>query len=301
MARQLEQPDQRAADDRPQGQREAGHGGPHAQRVGPGLAVRVDVPDDGQGAGLADAAAPNPMIDPAGDQPVDVARQRRHDRAGAEDGDPDEHDALAAEDVAEHAGDQHEAGERQGVAVDHPLQRRDPGMQIALDIGQADADDRVVEEGEEEDGAQGGQRHRLGSRAEPALADLKIGGGLRSRSDPRSNGHCCHQRVPTLNFPRKNHFQGELCRVARFEIRSLMEHELTPVAPAAAGVGADQEGLMIAALEPVQDRPFDPGRALGQDGAAGWPVRPFDALEFVDPVATVLPEPRGEFSLVLTE
>ena len=34
-------------------------------------------------------------------------------------------------------------------------------MEIALDVGQPDADDRVVEEGEEEDGAQGRQRDGL--------------------------------------------------------------------------------------------------------------------------------------------
>ena len=121
------------------------------------------------------AAAPIPMITAAGDEPVDVPRQRRHDGATAEDGHPDEHDSLAAEDVAEHAGDQHEAGEGQRIAVDHPLQRGDAGVEIALDVGQADADDGVVEEGEEEDPAQRGQRKGLGGRSEPALLDVEPG------------------------------------------------------------------------------------------------------------------------------
>ena len=117
------------------------------------------------------AAAPIPMIDPTGDEPIDVARQRGHDGAATEDGDADQHDPLAAEDVAEHPGDEHEAGECERVAVDHPLQRGDPGVQIALHVGQADADDGVVQEGEEEDSAQGGQRKGLrgGDRARPRL------------------------------------------------------------------------------------------------------------------------------------
>ena len=71
--------------------------------------------------------------------------------------------------------DQHEAGEGQRVAVDHPLQRGDAGVEIALDVGQADADDRVVEEGEKEDPAQGGERQGLGGRTEPALLDVESG------------------------------------------------------------------------------------------------------------------------------
>ncbi len=174
MARQLENPTSNAADDRPQGQREARDRGPHAERVGPSLTVRVHVPDDGQGAGLAGRGA-DPHDDAAGDEPVDVPRQRRHDGATAEDGHADEHDALAAEDVPEHAGHQHETGEGQGIAVDHPLQGRDAGVEIALDIGQADADDRVVQEGEKQDTAQRGQRERLGGRSEPALLDVEAG------------------------------------------------------------------------------------------------------------------------------
>ena len=112
---------EKTADDRPEGQSETRDRGPHAERVGSRLAIGVHVPDDGQGAGLAGRGA-DPHDDAAGDEPVDVPRQRRHDGATTEDGHPDEHDSLAAQDVAEHSGHEHETGEGQRVAVDHPLQ-----------------------------------------------------------------------------------------------------------------------------------------------------------------------------------
>ena len=134
------------------------------------------------------AAAPMPMIDAAGDEPVDVGRQRGDDGPGAEDRDAGEHDALATEDVAEHPGRQHEAGEGQRVAVDHPLQRGDARVEIALDVRQPDADDRVVEKGEEEDRAQRRQRDRLGRRTEPPLLDLEPGGAPGDASAPLAAG-----------------------------------------------------------------------------------------------------------------
>ena len=48
-------------------------------------------------------------------------------------------------------------------------------MEVALDVGQADTDDRVVQEGEEEDATEGGQGDSLGTRSEAALLDLQSG------------------------------------------------------------------------------------------------------------------------------
>ena len=166
------EPHQCARDDRPQGQGEARDGRPHPQRVGSGLAVGVDVADDRQGAGLAGGSA-DPHDDATDDQPIDIARQRAHHGPGAEDRHSGEHDALAAKDVAQHPGRQHEAGEGERVAVHHPLQGGDARVQVALDVGQPDADDRVVEEGEEEDGAQDRQGDRLRRRAQAPLLDLQ--------------------------------------------------------------------------------------------------------------------------------
>ena len=99
------------------------------------------------------------------------------DRTGAEDGDAGQHDLLAAEDVAQRPPGQHEGGEGQGVAVDDPLQRRDAGMQAALDVGQPDAHHGVVQEGQEQDQAERGQGRRLGPGPETALLDLQAGHG----------------------------------------------------------------------------------------------------------------------------
>ena len=63
------------------------------------------------------------------------------------------------------------AGKGQGVAVDHPLQLADRGVQVALHVGQHHRHDGVVEEGQEEDEQQGrqGQRPRSGSRHDPQV------------------------------------------------------------------------------------------------------------------------------------
>src|SRR5205823_4815225 len=82
-------------------------------------------------------------------------RDRRDDGAGAEDDDTGEHHLLPPEQVAERAAREHQRGEREHVAVDDPLQAADADAQRRLDVGERDADDRVVEEGEEKDRAEG--------------------------------------------------------------------------------------------------------------------------------------------------
>ena len=89
-----------------------------------------------------------------------VGSDRGDDRAGAEDGHAGQHHLLAAEEVADGAEAQHEAGEGQGIAVHHPLQLAHRGVQVALHVGQNDRDDGVVEEGQEEDEEEGRQSRR---------------------------------------------------------------------------------------------------------------------------------------------
>ena len=48
-------------------------------------------------------------------------------------------------------------------------------MEVALHVGQTDTDDGVVEEGQEEDGAQGRQSERLGGGAEPTFLHGQAG------------------------------------------------------------------------------------------------------------------------------
>ena len=132
--------------------------------------VRVHVADDRQRPWLARRGT-DAHDDAPDDQPIDVDGGRCHDRPGAEHRDAGQHDPLAPEQVTQHPRRQHEAGEGQGVAVDHPLQRGDAGVQVALHVGQPDADDGVVEERQEQDGTQRRQRDRLGRRAEAPLLD----------------------------------------------------------------------------------------------------------------------------------
>ena len=139
------------------------------------------------------AAAPTPMMTrPAINQSTLLARAATTDPA-QKIATPASMTRLAAQDVAQRPRRQHEAGEGQGVAVDHPLQGRDAGVQIALDVGQTHADDRVVKKGEEQDGAQGRQCDRLCRRAQPPLLDVEPGGR------PAAPADC---PMPTVTYER---------------------------------------------------------------------------------------------------
>ena len=82
---------------------------------------------------------------------------------------PDQHDPLAAELVTDHAEREHHGSERQRVRADHPLQLRDAGAQVNLHAAQRHADHRVVQEGQEQDRAEHGQRERA-----PAVARHRL-------------------------------------------------------------------------------------------------------------------------------
>ena len=66
---------------------------------------------------------------------------------------------------------QHQAREEERVGVDHPLQARHARVERRLHIAERHRHDRRVEEGQEEDGAEGRER--------PALTD--------AGADPRSD------------------------------------------------------------------------------------------------------------------
>jgi hypothetical protein len=89
------------------------------------------------------------------DQHADVRRERGRDRGSRERDQPSEVDALAPERVAEPAGDDDCAGERQRIAVDHPLELGEGRAEIALHVGEPQVDDREVEVDREQR-----QRHR---------------------------------------------------------------------------------------------------------------------------------------------
>ncbi len=160
-------PDQRPAQDRPEREREPGYRGPYPEGAVAAALVRVELPDHRQRAGLA-RRRPQPHDRACRDQHPGARRDRCQRRARAVDAGSDQHDLLAAELIAQHPEGQHEAGERQGVGPDHPLERGDAGVQVRLDAGQGDADDRVVEEGQEQQRAQGGEADGAAPRGEHA-------------------------------------------------------------------------------------------------------------------------------------
>lgn len=91
------------------------------------------------------------------DQDVGIRCYRCDDRACAKDRHPGQHHLLASEQVADGAEAEHQAGEGQCVAIDHPLQLTDRSVQLALHVGQDNGDNRVVEERQEEDEQEGRQ------------------------------------------------------------------------------------------------------------------------------------------------
>jgi hypothetical protein len=169
---------QRAADHRSHRQRDARDRRPYAERPGALPLIGVDMPDHRQRARLAGRCAEAHDRAP-GDEDADVRRGSRHDGPGAEDGNPDQHHALAAELIADHAEAEHRASEGQRIRAHHPLQRRDARVQLALDVAKRDANDRVVEECQEEDDAQYGQ----GEGATAAQGSRRLARGYIGRAD----------------------------------------------------------------------------------------------------------------------
>ncbi|CAA9578623.1 MAG: hypothetical protein AVDCRST_MAG33-3353 [uncultured Thermomicrobiales bacterium] len=103
-------------DDRPT----AGDAHPDADRAA-ALLFREGGGDDGQGDGH-DGGGADAHDGAEGDQGVRALDEDRRGRRAAEDGQPGQQDALAAEPVADRASRQQEPGEHDRVGIDDPLQ-----------------------------------------------------------------------------------------------------------------------------------------------------------------------------------
>jgi hypothetical protein len=125
----------------------------------PGLLIGIEVPEHGQGARLAGRRAQS-HDGTAADQHPGIGRQRTQHRTRAEHPGTHEHDLLSAELVAHHPEGQHRAGEGQRVRADYPLQGQHARVQVRLHAAEPDAHDRVVQERQEEQRTQDGQRNR---------------------------------------------------------------------------------------------------------------------------------------------
>ncbi len=140
--------DQQPAEQRPGGQRAAADAGPHPDGPSALALVRVGVGDDRERPGEHEGGA-EPLNDPARDQHRRRTRRATAQRGDAEHGEAGEHDALVAVQVTDGPSGEHETGQREGVAVDDPLQPADPGVQAAADRRERHVDDRHVEQDQE--------------------------------------------------------------------------------------------------------------------------------------------------------
>ena len=127
----------------PMRDREAGDAAPRAEGDRATLRrhrAREDRQAQRRDEGAADA------LDRAGDdQDVARRRERRGGRPGGEDEQADDEHAAAAEAVAERGAGEQQDRERQGVGVDHPLERRERRAEVDLDHGEGGRHDEVVE------------------------------------------------------------------------------------------------------------------------------------------------------------
>ena len=86
----------------------------------------------------------------AEDQLADRRRDRRQQRADAEQGQPDDEDPAVPVHVAEPAPDDQQGREGQCIAGDDPLEARQGGVQVAQDRRDRDVEHRVVEHHDED-------------------------------------------------------------------------------------------------------------------------------------------------------
>ncbi len=121
------------------------------------------------------------------DQCADARRKAAQHGRDGEPHEPDHEHAPPAVLVAERAAQQEQRAQRQQVAVERPLQTRQPAAEIVPDVGQRHVDDRRVEERDAR-AEDGGEDHPPPARR-PELDELRGSGRtgrLRHEAAPRS-------------------------------------------------------------------------------------------------------------------
>jgi hypothetical protein len=119
------------------------------------------VPEQGRAGGEQHGGA-DALKPAAHDEHVDRARQPAGQRGPGEDREPGEEETFASAQIAERAGGHQERGQRQRVAVDHPLQTGEGRVQRGLDLRQGHGDDAQVEHQHERGQTDDGQRPAAG-------------------------------------------------------------------------------------------------------------------------------------------
>src|SRR5262249_45889143 len=154
--------DDGAADHRAERQREPGDPRPDPDRTRACALVGVDVPEHRQRARFA-CRGPQAHDGAPRDQHRGVRREGAEHGARAEHPRAGQHDLLAAELVPDHPAGQHDAGEREGISTDDPLQLPDACLQVGLQAAERDAHHGVVEERQEQQRTQRGESDRVGA------------------------------------------------------------------------------------------------------------------------------------------
>ncbi len=104
------------------------------------------------------AAAPMPMMPRAAMSVAMLGARAPRIEPAMKTPDPGQHHLAPPQPVAQAAEGQHQRREQQGVSVDDPLEVGHRGVERLLQVVQRDAHDGGVEEGQEEDAAEGGER-----------------------------------------------------------------------------------------------------------------------------------------------
>ena len=141
--------DQDAADDRAGGRRDAEDARPDADGVGPLRRVVEGVTDDRQRDGGQHRPA-DALQHAQADEGPGVRRERAQQRSETEPSEADEEDPLPAEPVGGGPGEQQQRGHDEQVGVGDPLQAGQAGVQVALQRGQRDVEDRRVQVDDEQ-------------------------------------------------------------------------------------------------------------------------------------------------------
>ena len=196
----------------------AGHAGPDADRLA-ALARRERRRDDRERRRVHQRAA-EALHDARADQEAAVRRETAREARPGEDDEADHEDQPAADVVGELAAREHERGERQRVAGDHPLELRQRHVQRAPHRRQRHVHDGVVEHDHEQPDRHRGERppllvlRRHETRSHPITFPSKLvrakladanpgapvrlrawrrwsGGPTRRRSSMRTRRGCC--------------------------------------------------------------------------------------------------------------
>ena len=177
--------EQQAADERSEADADARDGGPDADRLA-ALLAREDVHDHRQ-RGRHDHRAADAHRGAEHDQLCGVLGERGEHARHAEQQEPGLQRAFTTEAVAERAHGEQDAGERQQVGVDDPLQRGPRGREVRLQRRQRDVEHRVVEPDDEQAEGEDGERlpaARMHPRVDRfrlhGVSSFEVGHGMRT-------------------------------------------------------------------------------------------------------------------------